>query len=257
MDPQSTDKGIGPYVCDFWFFGSTTVRGTSLVRHLLIAAGLLGMPVLAQSCDSGGVPAPPTAGGSSSGSSSGKKLKGDDDDSKSKKKEEDSATSSDTGETFGSSSGEETSSGEASSGTSSGVTVPDSFKRDGAQSVGDDAQKKEVKDCGASGKFYDRFADTPTCGSVELAKVDCTDDGIKAALAASEKLLAQFKEAVSTTYSGMEIDQCVDCPVGTAIGQCKTATPPKAGGTKVLFVKMDGTKIDGKGMMLPIRPFQK
>jgi hypothetical protein len=234
------------------FFVRTKVR---IARHALFALGLAGLASLAASCDQT-VPTPPPATGSSSGSGSKKKTSDDDDDSGST--EQDSGE----GEEFGSASGEETTSSgsgdaTAASGSGSDAAEPASFKREGAQLVGDDGTKKEVKDCGTSGKLYDRFAATPGCTTTDLAKIDCTADGIKAALAGNDKLLGQFNTALTGSYAGMEVDQCVDCPVGNGIAQCATSKPPTNGGTKVLFVKMDGTKIDGKGMMLPIRPFQK
>lgn len=216
------------------------MRGSvHFLRHALIASGAAALLVVLAGCnETAPAPPPPMTGTGSTSKKGNLKSDGDDD---SGSKEEDTGTSEASSSSSGSASADE----------------PSSYERPGAQTVGDEATKKDVKDCNDKGKFYDRFGDPSACGGVDLAKVDCTEAGIKKALEGKDKLLKQFKEALGSGYNNMEIDQCVDCPPGTSIEICKAASPPKNGGTKVMFVKMDGTTIGGKGMILPIRPFQK
>ena len=227
--------------------GVLSVRAMSLCQ-LLSAASLYGVLIVAPACDSAPAPMAPIA--SASGSTD-KKTSGSG--------EKDGSTSSDDGEKFASASGEQASSGSGSASTSG--SEPSKFQRDGAQSVGDDAQKQEVKACAAKGNFFDRFGDPKaTCTQIALAKLDCTKAGIEAAIASSANLKSQFAKSITGDYAGMEIDQCIDCPKDSDIELCKTGTPsapPTRGGTKVLFVKLEGQRIDGKRMFIPIRPFQQ
>lgn len=132
---------------------------------------------------------------------------------------------------------------------------PTTFLRTPA-AVGDKETKTAVKQCIDQGFAFDRFATgTGGCTGVQLAKVDCSVDGISKILSA--KQLEQFTAALAGSYSGWQIDQCLDCPKGGTDELCQnTDSGIQQEGTKIFFVKEEAGQIKGKSMLLPIRPWQ-
>ncbi len=256
------------------------MRDTRLWAHWLAASLIGGALVLAQSCDSGAPVAPPpsTASATKAGSSAAtgkdkekedkdEKKKGDDDDdddsSSDKASGDDDDDDSGSEDSSGSSSddsGSDASGDDASIGSGSGsasMTDPGSYERPGAD-IGDDKTKADVLKCIKEGKFFDRIADANNCLPLDLAKVDCTVDGIKGFLEAIgfTNLKTSFTAKVAGEYAPFQIDFCVDCPPGNGIKQCETKDPPKKGGTKVFFAKTTDSKVEVRGMMIPIRPYR-
>jgi len=53
----------------------------------------------------------------------------------------------------------------------------------GGAAVGDETTKSAVKECVDKGNFYERRTDqTVGCTTMKLAKIDCTDEGVKSAM---------------------------------------------------------------------------
>lgn len=135
-----------------------------------------------------------------------------------------------------------------------GEKEPKTYLRPEAE-IGDEATRTASKACHDQGLAFDRFnGDTPACTTVKLALVDCTADGLRAALV-SKTQTEQFDQAMTANYSGWTIDQCVDCPPGNSEVLCTNQSTGTAQvGTKVFFLQEEAEQIKAKAMVLPVRP---
>jgi hypothetical protein len=94
----------------------------------------------------------------------------------------------------------------------------------GGAAVGDSTTKSAVKECVDKGNFYERRTDqTVGCTTMKLAKVNCTDDGVKAAMSTVVRGAWESKFACDTDgcLKGFLVDQCLDCPTWDANDTCR------------------------------------
>lgn len=122
----------------------------------------------------------------------------------------------------------------------------------GGAAVGDDTTKSAVKECVDKGNFYERRTDqTVGCTTMKLAKVNCTDDGVKAAMSGIVQGLWASKFKCEPTalgcLKGFLVDQCLDCPTWDANDTCREFVLPgkgneqKKAGFIIHLVKEDAT----------------
>lgn len=97
----------------------------------------------------------------------------------------------------------------------------------GGAAVGDDSTKSAVKECVDKGNFYERRTDqTVGCTTMKLAKIDCTDEGVKAAMTkvVRDIWVSKFECDPTATgcLKGFMVDQCLDCPTWDANDTCRS-----------------------------------
>lgn len=122
----------------------------------------------------------------------------------------------------------------------------------GGAPVGDDTMKAEVKACVEKGTFYERRTDkTVGCTTMKLAKVNCTADGVRAAMSipVRDTWDSKFLTDGEGGLKGYLVDQCLDCPTWDANSVCAELAIPRAGneskraGFIINLVKQEGTGI--------------
>lgn len=139
-------------------------------------------------------------------------------------------------------------------GESASAEVKLTFMTGGAK-VGDADTQDEVKKCHDDKMFFDRFgSDAAVCSDLSLAKVDCSVKGVRKVL--STKQREQFDTAMSGTYKGWLLDQCLDCGKDADSKLCQTSAGDAQEGTKLFFVKEENAEIRGKSLLVPFRPGQ-
>lgn len=220
---------------------------TILISLALLAAAML------SACDGSKAPPPPaaaTATATDSAIEAGKPKP-----KKSSKREETGEDDGDDTNKKGSGTDDE----EADKDDENGVDAekePKTYQRPEAE-IGDEATRTASKACHDQGLAFDRFnGEAPACTTVKLALVDCTTDGLRAALV-SKTQTEQFDQAMTANYSGWTIDQCVDCPPGNSEVLCTNQSTGTAQvGTKVFFLQEEAEQIKAKAMVLPVRPEQ-
>lgn len=124
------------------------------------------------------------------------------------------------------------------------------FNFGGAQ-LGDEATKASVKTCVEKGFYYDRGTSSQTgeCTRYPLAKIDCTDEGIKAAMSPGIRMAYESNlKNDDPTYglAGFVPDQCIDCPTADANPVCASATngnPGRKPGFLILLLKQSGNQL--------------
>ncbi len=133
------------------------------------------------------------------------------------------------------------------------------FNFGGAQ-VADSATKSAVKECVDKGLFYERLTTkTVGCTTMKLAKVNCTDDGVKASMStvlrqAYENL---FKADGEGSLKGFLVDQCLDCPTWDANETCRELAEPTKGneqkkpGFIIHLLKESGTGLTPRRVFSP------
>lgn len=123
----------------------------------------------------------------------------------------------------------------------------------GGADLGDDDAKAALKSCVETGFFYDRSkTNADACTSYALAKLDCTDDGVKAAMSAGiRRAYENNLKNDDPTYglAGFIVDQCVDCPTADANPVCASATagnPGKRAGFLIMLLKQNGAHLQSR-----------
>ncbi len=120
----------------------------------------------------------------------------------------------------------------------------------GGAAVGDDNLRATVKSCVEKGLFYDRSTmNSPGCTSFSLAKMDCTDEGVKASM--SVGIRKRYEENLRNDdplygLAGFVVDQCIDCPTADANSFCASATtgnPSRKPGFLIMLLKQSGTQL--------------
>lgn len=104
----------------------------------------------------------------------------------------------------------------------------------GGAAVGDDTTKSAVKECVDKGNFYERRTDqTVGCTTMKLAKIDCTDEGVKSAMTkvVRDIWVSKFECDPTATgcLKGFLVDQCLDCPTWDANDTCRDFAAPGKG----------------------------
>ncbi len=105
----------------------------------------------------------------------------------------------------------------------------------GGASVGDATMQSVVKKCVDTGKFYDRKAQK--CTDFALASISCRDDAVKSVMKPETK--KQYEGLFSSSLSGYQLDQCLNCSSPTGNALCEGASTPKVSqpGTRLYLVK--------------------
>jgi len=128
----------------------------------------------------------------------------------------------------------------------------------GGAPIGDSGTQEAVRECVDRGFFYERGpARDIECTSYRLAKLNCTDEGVKSVMSsgirtAYEGMLANTDPA--TGLAGYTIDQCVDCPTADANPVCASAVNGNKSnrpGFLIMFLKQDGSKINSRMQFIP------
>jgi len=110
-----------------------------------------------------------------------------------------------------------------------------------------------VKRCVEKGLFYNRSSSTSAgCTSYSLARVDCTDEGVKASMSVGFRrgYEANLKSNdPSYGLAGFLVDQCIDCPTAEANSFCASAVngnPGKKPGFLIMLLKPSGTQLQSR-----------
>lgn len=120
----------------------------------------------------------------------------------------------------------------------------------GGAAVGDEDLRTTVKSCVDKGLFYDRsLTNSPGCTSFALAKMDCTDEGVKASM--SVGIRKRYEENLRNDdplygLAGFVVDQCIDCPTADANSVCASATtgnPSRRPGFLIMLLKQSGNQL--------------
>jgi hypothetical protein len=128
----------------------------------------------------------------------------------------------------------------------------------GGAPIGDSDTQEAVKACVDKGLFYERSAAREIgCTSYPLAKLNCTDEGVKSAMSAGirnayQEMLANSDPAIG--LSGYTIDQCLDCPTANANPVCASAVNGNRSnrpGFLIMFLKQDGSKLNSRMQFIP------
>lgn len=123
------------------------------------------------------------------------------------------------------------------------------FNFGGAQ-LGDEATKAAVKTCVAKGFYYERGSTSQSaeCTTYPLAKMDCTEEGIKAAMSPGVRMAYESNlKSDEPTYglAGFVPDQCIDCPTADSNPVCSKApgNPGRKPGFVILHLKQSGSQL--------------
>lgn len=131
----------------------------------------------------------------------------------------------------------------------------------GGAPVGDNTTKSAVKECVDKGFFYERRADkTVGCTTMKLAKINCTEDGVKVAMNSVTRPIWTAKMAMDVSSGGLkgfQIDQCLDCPTWDANSTCAEfgaagkGNEQKKSGFIIHLIKQDGTGLTPRRVFSP------
>jgi hypothetical protein len=132
----------------------------------------------------------------------------------------------------------------------------------GGAAVGDETTKSAVKECVDKGNFYERRTDqTVGCTTMKLAKIDCTDEGVKSAMSkvVRDIWVSKFECDPTATgcLKGFLVDQCLDCPTWDANETCKDfaevgkGNEQKKAGFIIHLVKESGTVLTPRRVFNP------
>jgi hypothetical protein len=120
----------------------------------------------------------------------------------------------------------------------------------GGAAVGDDDLRATVKSCVEKGLFYERSStNSPGCTSYSLAKMDCTNEGVKASMSVGiRKAYEENLKSDDPLYglAGFVVDQCLDCPTADANSVCASATtgnPNRRPGFLIMLLKQSGNQL--------------
>lgn len=139
--------------------------------------------------------------------------------------------------------------------TSSDEKLPETVSRAsrsfnfGGAAVGDNDMRAAVKSCVDKGFFYNRSTtNSPGCTSYSLAKLDCTDEGVKASMSAGiRRGYEDNLRSDDPTFglAGFLVDQCIDCPTSDANPFCasaKNGNPGRRPGFLIMLLKPSGSQ---------------
>jgi hypothetical protein len=132
----------------------------------------------------------------------------------------------------------------------------------GGAAVGDATTKSSVKECVDKGTFYERRTDqTVGCTSMKLAKVNCTEEGVKLAMTKVVRDIWVSKFECDPTANGclkgFLVDQCLDCPTWDANETCKDfaavgrGNEQKSAGFIIHLVKEESTGLTPRRVFNP------
>lgn len=143
-------------------------------------------------------------------------------------------------------------------GSSGTISKTDANVNYGGASIGDTDTQAAVKKCVQQGLFFDRKATpSPVCTNLALAKINCTDDGVKAGMKGGflDGYNALLKDTSSNGLSGFVVDQCLDCPTADANPKCSATggNSAKKPGVLIFYLKQgpSGTSLDSKTLFVP------
>lgn len=134
--------------------------------------------------------------------------------------------------------------------------APESNEPDKFDCGGDRIQESaypDVSSCHEKGRFYDRSDDGGSCTKVKLAKIDCTEKGLKKKMTDEQK--DDFDDALDGALEGYEVDQCIDCPPDGDEEFCEIGGKYKQG-TVVFMVLEDQKKVKRTSFQVAGRPYQ-
>lgn len=118
----------------------------------------------------------------------------------------------------------------------------------GGAKLGDSMTQEEVKTCVEKGLFYERGPQRPVrCTTYALAKIDCSDSGVKLEMpplikSAYENILASDDPQLG--LKGFAVDQCLDCPTADANPLCSSVAgnPERKPGFIIYFLKQTNSQ---------------